>query len=490
MRHGMTLFSGTVAVACLGAATLAVAAVPLQQPQRIITAMIINAASTQEAVDRGDEALRAAWRDNRAIATRLTQALRGKSLSEAGRRKAEAQLAAVRAEQEAMRAQLEALDREYAASIRAFREGMTGLLATNDPRITESLQRYADGDSSALDDLQDYVRIVRRARQAGLDARSAAEQRGVAEAKMDDKGKGKRTTIEVLATWEEAAALDPADFWQWTYIARLRDEAGDLAGATQAARSAREKARSERETAVALGGIGNLATKQGKLAEAGAAYEESLTIARALLAANPGSTEARRDVSISLDRIGNVAVAQGKLAEAAAAYGESLTMRRALLTANPSSAEARRDVSISLDRIGKIAVVQGKLTEAAPAYGESLTMRRALLSTNPSSAEARRAVSVSLDQIGDVMVAQGKLTEAAAAYEESLTIRRALLTTNPSSAEARRDVIVSLKKLGESTGDKVYWKEALMIATRMKADGSLAPQDAQFFEYLRSHVLR
>ena len=513
---------------------------PTTQAQRqageVTTAVLIGAEQTRQQVARADATIQALYNRLEVDTSKARVDLRHTSLSIEERRKLETDLARLRAEQDALLAQFAAEDVEYAASIRAYREGLTGLLADNDPRIVDFLGRYADGDAHAADELQELTRTIRKSLDAGNRVRIAADQRNLARILLDEKDKGRKTTAQALAAWQEAASIDSADFWQWIEIARLQQESGNLIGAREAADQARaiasekrehiaalneigdisasqgrlgvartayeeslvlsrallavnlNSAEEQRDVSLSLDKIGDVALSQGRLADASTVYEESLVIRRALQAANPNSTEAKHDVTVSLGKVGDVAVSQGRLGDARTAYEETLTLRRALLTSNSSSAQAKRDVSVILSRIGDVAVSQGRLADASKAYEETLALGRALLAANPSSAEAKRDISLYLERWGQVEVSQGHLSDARTAHEESLVLRRALLAADPSSAEAKRDVIASHVRLFQFPDGNVHVRPALLLAEEMARDGVMLSSDQPGFEWLRALV--
>jgi hypothetical protein len=212
----------------------------------IATAITISAEQTRRQIERSEATIQVLYQRLETETAQKRAALRRVNLSERERRQIDAELGQLRQEQRALIAQLAAKDTEYAASIRAYREGLTGLLADNDPRVVTLLERYADGDARVADELQELTRIIRKARQTGILALSeeirkkdGAEQRTVARIWLDEKDRGGKTTEQVLAAWEEAASIDSDDFTQWIHISRLRQETGDLAGARAAANEAR-----------------------------------------------------------------------------------------------------------------------------------------------------------------------------------------------------------------------------------------------------------
>ena len=465
------------------------------QSSAITTAILIGASSTQAAVQKADAVVQALYRDLKQAEEATKTALKRAGTSDAARKKLEVELKAIQQQQETLMAQLAAKDTEYKANLRAYREGLTGLLAESDPRVVAVLERYAEGDVKAADELQALTRIIRKAREAGQAAAAVAvrtqngnEQRAVARLWLDEKDRGRKTTTEVLAAWTEAAEIDPSDFWQWIEIGRLHQEAGDLNAAAVSSQSAVRAARTDRDRGVAQDQLGNVAVSQGRLEVARLAFEAGHDLARQLLSANPSSSEAKRDVYVSLSKVGDVALAQDRLEDARSAYEENRDLARQLLSGNPSSSEAKRDVYVSLSKVGDVALAQDRLEDARHAYEESRDLRSQLLSANPSSAQAKRDVNFLLGKIGDVAEAQGRLEDARGAYEESADLARQLLSASPSSAQAKRAVMVSHARLAQLPGLAANWRDALALAKDMAAQGVLAPADQWMLPELQRQV--
>jgi tetratricopeptide (TPR) repeat protein len=113
-------------------------------------------------------------------------------------------------------------------------------------------------------------------------------------------------TARARAAYAEAFRLQPSDFWTCIELARLQQEAGDLAAARRAAAAAEQAAANPRERSAANDELGNVLVQGGDLAAAKARYEASLALSERLAAEDPGSAQARRDVSVSLERLGDV----------------------------------------------------------------------------------------------------------------------------------------------------------------------------------------
>jgi tetratricopeptide (TPR) repeat protein len=413
-----------------------------------------------------DQALRVAKRQAAGNAAELAEV-----------RKARGQIAR---ERQALVAALADRDRTLAAEVRAYREVVTGIATSPDPRKQQALQRFADGEQrEALADLDVILDAERAAQLKAVDIQDAAKRRPVAALALQAHDQGKVTLDEVIGRYEQLTRLDPGMTWDWIYLGWLYTERGQLDQARQSAESAyRSLAGGDgRNRMVVLSALGDVAVQTGDLAGARARFEECLAIARKLAHDNPSSAAAQRDVSVSLERLGNVAVEAGDLAGARARFEECLAIDRKLAKDNSSSAQAQRDVSVDLDKLGDVAVEAGDLAGARARFEESLTVRRKLAKDNPTSAEAQRDVSVDLERLGTVAVEAGDLAGARARFEECLAILRKLAKDNPNSAQAQRDVSVSLNNLGDvavETGDlagaQARFEESLTVRRKLAKD--------------------
>jgi len=237
------------------------------------------------------------------------------------------------AERQALVTALDNRGRTLAAEVRAYREAVTGIANSPDPRKQAALQRFADGEQrEALADAEVIADADRAARNKANDIADAAELRPWAKLALQAHDQGKVTLDEVIAKYEKLTQLDPGVTWDWIFLARLYDEQGRLDVARNALESADRSLAADdvRDRAVVLDELGNVATKAGDLAGARARYDEGLVIWRKLAQADPTSAQAQRDVSISLSKLGDVAVQAGDLAGARTRYEESLGIRRKL----------------------------------------------------------------------------------------------------------------------------------------------------------------
>jgi hypothetical protein len=89
-------------------------------------------------------------------------------------------------------------DRTLAAEVRAYREIVTGLATSPDPRKLKALQRFADGEQrEALDDFDEITRANDAARDKAAAIAKAADRRPIAWLALQARDNGKVTLEQV-----------------------------------------------------------------------------------------------------------------------------------------------------------------------------------------------------------------------------------------------------------------------------------------------------
>src|SRR5262245_55801735 len=165
-------------------------------------------------------------------------------------RAGDAQLrASLTAAQEAYVAALAARDRAYAQEIAVFRAAVQDIAAT--PEGAAALTRFNAGDEiGALAVLDDLRKARDAARQKRADIESAAEGRRIATLAVDARARGKLTTAQVIARYEEVTRLDPGVHRDRVELSRLYRDGGRLSAALRAAKAAADTAADDRGRAV------------------------------------------------------------------------------------------------------------------------------------------------------------------------------------------------------------------------------------------------
>jgi tetratricopeptide (TPR) repeat protein len=493
-----------------------------------VAAALYAASATQAAADRvADSKMRAQHIEIERLRTQVRVGAAGAAQLQA----------ALTAAEETYVANLAARDRAYAQEITVFRAAVQDIAAT--PEGAAALARFNAGDEIGALAILDNLRMARdAARKKRADIESAAEGRRIATLALEARVRGKLTTAQVIARYEEVTRLDPGLHWDWVELSRLYRDAGTLPEARRAAERAANAATDDGGRAVTALELGDVLVAQGNGAGALAAYRKYLTIAEALAASEPANTEWQRALSVSFNKIGDALVTLGDRSAALAAYrkgigfaealaasdrdntewqrdlslshkriGDELLARgdepgalaayrkglgidEALAAVNRDNTEWQHDLSVTYGRIGDVLQAQGYGAEALAAYRKGLGIAEALAAVDPTNTEWQRALSIIDDRIGDELRAQGDGPGALAEYRQGIVIAEALATRDPANAEWQRDLIVSLVNLSQVTGDKAYAAQALDRALAMQKRGILAPSDSWMIENLKRRAGR
>ena len=268
-------------------------------------------------------------------------------------------------------AALAARDRAYAQEIAVFRNAVESIAAT--PEGVAALARFNAGDEvGALAVLDDLRAAQDAAEKKSGEIKSATRGRHNAMLALEARNRGKVTTAQVIARFEEVARLDPGVHWDWVELGRLYMQAGKLPGALRAAKAAADTAQDDRDRSVALNELGDVQVAQGNLPAALASYQASHDIFERLAKADPGNTDWQRDLSVSHIKIGDVQIPQGNLPAALASFQASLAIRERLSQVDPGNAEWQRDLMVSYVKMNGIS---GDKAHIAKALETALAMK-------------------------------------------------------------------------------------------------------------------
>jgi tetratricopeptide (TPR) repeat protein len=213
----------------------------------------------------------------------------------------------------------------------------------------------------------------------------------------------------------------------------------------------------------------------GDLSGALAAFEECLAIRRRLMVVD-ADPRWRKDVSLTLGNIGDVRMSLGDLPGAVAAYEESLTVARALATSEPRNPRWQSELSARLSKVGQARQATGDMAAALAAFDEGLAIARAVAASDLGNTLWQREVAACLDRIGDLHLAMGDRVAALADFEEAVRIVRKLAALDPQNTDWQHGLAVTLDKVGsvrQVMGDRVAalaaYEESLAILRKLVA---------------------
>lgn len=326
-------------------------------------------------------------------------------------------------------------DAAFAVQRDRFVRAIGSLFDSSDPVIQAALQRYAQGDVSALDDLQGRINHLSATEPARL-----IDQRAFATLMLDAYAKNEKTAGDAIDAYEAVVKADPEDFDAWSNLAFLYIRAGQSA---RAQRAAAEMERTSRDPVLQSASFmlkANAAWVGGHLEQARENYEQSVAIARAVAAMNydtwkaahASATEAAWEIQVGADE--RLAMPLSHLAEvysalddhprAIRAARESVTLRD-LVT--QQWMRHRRDsgalsgaysaLADSLHILGDVELKAGDAQRAMTSYGQSVDAQR---KSHVGSADAATFVPYFvLIPFARAAIISGHLDEAQRALDEA-----------------------------------------------------------------------
>jgi CHAT domain-containing protein/Tfp pilus assembly protein PilF len=270
-----------------------------------------------------------------------------------------------------------------------------------------------------------------------------------------DRLAGARLWKESEAAFDRAmqvsARAEPALIGEiWFRRGRELQAKQDWPAAESAFRAARESwSRAYGEdlvTAIAIGGLAEVARARGDLAASDSLDKESLAIRERLA---PGSLP----VAASLGNLGTNQFERGNLAEARTLQLRALAIRQQLRPSSSLEAD-------SVEALGNIADIQGDLVEAESRHRRALEIRMGI---SPESLD----VSNSLNNLGIILRKRGDLSAAEGYQRRALAIRENLAPGSMRLASS----LGNLGRLAQARGDLAaadgYFRQTLAIAQRI-----------------------
>ncbi|MEU2630398.1 tetratricopeptide repeat protein, partial [Kitasatospora sp. NPDC007106] len=199
--------------------------------------------------------------------------------------------------------------------------------------------------------------------------------------------------------------------------------------------------------AASLNDLGNRLGDLGRMEEALAAAEETVTHCRSLAHADPDTHLG--NLAMSLNNLGIRLANLGRLEEALAVTEQAVGARRALAQADPGT--YLPDLATSLNNLAVRFESFGRLEEALAAAEEAVTHYRGLAQARPDAYLPDLATTLS--NLGPRLGDFGRREEALAVIEEAVDIRRTLARTRPDTylpdlATSLNNLVVQLEKLG------------------------------------------
>jgi hypothetical protein len=428
----------------LGAVALALLSLPGTAPAQaspggrsgrspgVVTAIITGTAKTQEAVDRGDAQIQALFRENMAAERRAVRALAAAKTSSEEARRLAADLVKSRRALDSALDQLASKDAEFKAYLESFRSGLNALLADDNPQINSALERYAQGDAAALDDLQEITRLIRKAREAGLRARSAADQRAVAQVYISAWDNGEKSSAQVRAAWEEAAAIEAENVRQWVEIAAWYSVEGKLDEALRAIESGTRVAEDDLDRALMHFQESDVYRRFALYSKARSACERGRALFGGTKAAAPEQAKKKANLTPAANCLGTFARIY-RLPREERPSLEAFDQAKSAYQAAPGEYQQIRRYVSALEK--KVSVSSQPYEQARRDREEIVALRRKLASLRPKLKNLRYALAYSVEELAKLHYANGASERAAEQFRMTRSMLRELLDDDPANID-------------------------------------------------------
>ncbi|MET0552643.1 MAG: protein kinase [Vicinamibacteria bacterium] len=163
-------------------------------------------------------------------------------------------------------------------------------------------------------------------------------------------------------------------------------------------------------------------------------------IAERLVAQDPGKTEWQLELASAHSNIGSVLQERHDSDGALAQFRDCLAIERVLLEKDPENNALREAVAASNNIIGEVQRSRGHLEEALEHHRTELTIREELVRREPGNASWRMYLGVSHHEVGVVLEAMGDVASALTHYRTSLALSEGLAAHDPTNMEWKREL--------------------------------------------------
>ena len=193
-------------------------------------------------------------------------------------------------------------------------------------------------------------------------------------------------------------------------------------------------------------------------------FEAYLDVANRLVALDAGRAEWRREIAYANSNLGSVLEARGDLEGALAKYRACQAIEQALLAKAPADTELRQSSAASHNTIGVVLRSLGRFDEALEQFRAELETRRALLAEAPANPTYQLRLGIVQAHIGHVVAAQGRTSDAIAQYERSVSAYRDLSARDVTNANWRRELATGENFLARAYLAHGRHAEAVLLA--------------------------
>jgi tetratricopeptide (TPR) repeat protein len=211
----------------------------------------------------------------------------------------------------------------------------------------------------------------------------------------------------------------------------------------------------------ALYQIGDVRIRQGRLSQALAPLQESLSLAQALADRDSRNRERLFGLGQSHFWVGYVHWEQGDLAAARPHFEVYRDLSERLVRMDPQRPEYQMELAYAHSNLGSVQRQAGSLPEALASFQSSLALKQGLVRRDPANQDWRFELAAAHDLLGHTLMETGRLGEARPHFDAGLALRQALVEQAPAKFRFRDFLGTSHDSLAVWWEDRGGIEEAL-----------------------------
>ena len=196
--------------------------------------------------------------------------------------------------------------------------------------------------------------------------------------------------------------------------------------------------------------IGDVRMDQGRLPDAGRAFETSLDLARALADRDPANDQRLFALGQAEFYAGDRYRVEQRYDEALAHFTAYRDISEELLRRQPEDLTYKLEVGYSHTNVGTILQARGDLTGALVEFTQSLEAKQAVARSEPDNPRRRYDIGQGHNLLGVLLLEMGRIVDAQTHFEEDVAIKTALLGDAPDNATFAYRLVVALDYLADS----------------------------------------
>jgi non-specific serine/threonine protein kinase/serine/threonine-protein kinase len=236
----------------------------------------------------------------------------------------------------------------------------------------------------------------------------------------------------------------------------------------------------QRELAAAYERVGDVRGGEsngslGDVAGAVESYTKAFGIREALLALNPGDTQARHDLASSHQKIGYRLLDTGEAGNGLEHLRRALTLYLGLTGEQPASDDLQLELAGTYNKLGAAMNQRGDSIGALQQYRAAMAICEKLAASHPRDQEYRRRLWTSHEGIANVLWSQDDIKGAIEANSKALALGEALIADDPINADYRRALVLNYqhggdyRKKNDKRGALEYFRRAAALDEELLA---------------------